>query len=142
MSENLKLIKSLMPDDIDLVELINSDTPAAAFGAGRHMAPDMEVVFAATRSGAPGLHFSGVEGLTEGWRDWLTPYHTYRIKPEEFIDAGDSVVVHVHVTARTERHGVDIEHRPSSVWTVKDGNVVSVYFFLDRTAALEFAGVA
>jgi ketosteroid isomerase-like protein len=141
MSENLELIRSFMPDDVDLVEVLNSDNPPAAFGGAGTVAPDVEVVFAPTETGGPGRSFTGLEGFAEGWRDWLMPYHSYRLKAEEFIEAGDNVVVHVHVKARTERHGVDIEHRPSSVWTVRDGMIVAVHFFLDRDNALEFAGV-
>jgi ketosteroid isomerase-like protein len=142
MSENLDLIKSLMPDEVDLVEMLNSDNPAALFGAAGVVSPDVEVVFAPPPVGGPGLHFNGIEGLVEGWRDWLAPWHSYRLRAEEFIDAGDNIVVHVHVQARTERHGVDVEHDPSSVWTLKSGKVVAVRFFLQREDALMFAGVA
>jgi ketosteroid isomerase-like protein len=143
MSANLELIKSMMPAEIDLVDVVNSDNPAAMFGAvaGR-VSQDVEVMFAPPPTGGPGLEFHGLDGLVEGWRDWLSPWDSYRITAEEFIDAGENVVLHAHVAARTERHGVDVEHSPSSVWTVKDGVIVAVHFFLDRDDALAFAGVA
>jgi ketosteroid isomerase-like protein len=48
----------------------------------------------------------------------------------------------VEVRARTSRDGVEITHNPAAVWTVADGKLVAVVFFLDRDDALEFAGRA
>jgi ketosteroid isomerase-like protein len=87
------------------------------------------------------LSYRGIEGLIEGWRDWLTPWESYRLEVEEFIDAGDQVLELVRVRARTSRHGVDVEHRPAAVWTVEDGVVVAVHFFLERPEAFGFAGL-
>jgi ketosteroid isomerase-like protein len=36
---------------------------------------------------------------------------------------------------------VEVEHRPAAVWTVDDGQVTAVTFFLDRDEAFEFAGI-
>ncbi len=132
-----------MPDEIDLVEVLNSDDPITGFtgtptGA---VAADVEVIFEPSSTGGPRLTYDGLAGLVEGWRDWLLPWHSYHVKIEEFIDAGDQVVVPVLVRARTERHGVEMEHRPASVWRVQDGKVVAVHFFLDQGEAARFAGL-
>jgi ketosteroid isomerase-like protein len=141
--ENVELVRSFLPDDVDLVEVIRSEDPIVAFigtptGA---VAPGVEVVFEATSAGGPAPSYRGLEGLVEGWREWLTPWDSYHIHFEDFIDAGDDVVVPATVTARTERHGVEFEHRPSSVWRVRDGTVVAIHFFLERAEALKFAGI-
>ena len=142
-SQNVELVRSFLPDEIDLVEVMRSEDPIAAFiGAPTGtVAPDVEVVFEAAGAGGPAPSYQGLEGLIEGWREWLTPWHSYHITFEDLIDAGDDVVVPATVTARTERHGVEVEHRPSSVWTVRDGKVVAVHFFLERAEALRFAGI-
>ena len=101
----------------------------------------LEVAFAATRSGGPGLGFRGIEGLIEGWRDWLTPWESYVITVEDFVEAGDNVVMLARIRARTSRDGVVLEHKPAAVWTVADGKVSAVTFFLERDEALEFAGI-
>jgi hypothetical protein len=88
-----------------------------------------------------GAFYKGTEGLTAGWREWLLPYHSYCISAEEYLDAGEHVVMHARVSARTERDGVAIEHRPSSVWTFEEGKIKAVRFFLDRDEALRFAGL-
>jgi hypothetical protein len=143
VSANVELVRSVVPDEVDLVEVINSPDPVAVFAGGRTgpLAPDVDVLFAPPPSGGPGLAYKGIAGLVEGWRDWLTPWHSYRMSAEEFIDAGANVVVHVGVAARTERHGVEVEHKPSSVWTVENDEIVAVRFFLERDDALRFAGI-
>jgi hypothetical protein len=143
VSANVELVRSVVPDEIDLVAVINSADPVAVFAGGPTgpLAPDLEVLFAPPPSGGPGLAYQGIEGLVAGWREWLSPWHSYRMSTEEFIDAGANVVVHVRVTARTERHGVEVEHKPSSVWTVENDEIVAVRFFLERGDALRFAGI-
>ncbi len=144
MSDNLELVKSLMPDEIDLVDVLKRDDPGSMFtgNPAEKVAPDVEVLFVGPDTVGAALTFQGLDGLIEGWRDWLLPWHSYRLVPEQYIDAGDNVVMHARVAARTERHGVDVEHSPSSVWTVKDGRIVAVRFFLSRSDALSFAGLA
>ena len=121
MPSNVDVLKSLMPDEVDLVEVVNSDVPVGPFGGAPTdlVAPDVEVRFIGPYETTPteGLAYEGTEGLVAGWREWLLPYHSYRISPEEFLDAGEQVVMHARVSARTERDGVAIVHRPSSVWT-------------------------
>jgi ketosteroid isomerase-like protein len=63
------------------------------------------------------------------------------ITVDEFVDAGDKVVTLVRIRGRTSRDGVEVEHRPAAVWTVGDGQVTAVTFFLDRDEAFEFAGI-
>jgi ketosteroid isomerase-like protein len=139
---NVELVRSIVPSETDLVQVLASDDPGAAFlGDSSAVDPNVEVEFASPPSGGEPLSYRGIEGLIEGWRDWLTPWESYRLEVEEFIDAGDRVLTLVRVRARTSRHGVELEHRPAAVWTVKDGLVVAVHFFLERPEAFEFAGL-
>ena len=140
--ENVELVRALMPDGIDMAEVLKGDDPGSLL-AGRPVDaidPDVQVVFEGTQTGGPPVVFDGLGGLLEGWVDWLIPWESYRLDIEEIIDAGDHVVVTAKVTARTERHGVELEHGPAAVWSLRDGRVVAVRFFLERDHAFEFAG--
>src|SRR5262245_5269787 len=142
--KNVELVRALMPDEIDLVEVLKGDDPFAFF-AGRPLDaidPDIEVIFEASFAGGPPLEFHGLDGLLEGWRDWLIPWESYRISVDRIFDAGDHVVATATVRARTERHGVAVEHSPASVWSMKNGRVVTLRMFLERADAFAFAGVA
>jgi ketosteroid isomerase-like protein len=141
-AENVELIRSIFPDEIDLAQALATGDPVGAiFGNTDAVAPNLEVEFASTQSGAPTRRYGGLDGLTEGWSDWLEPWDSYRICFEEFFDAGEQVVVFATVHARTARYDVAVEHKPAAVWTVRDGMTVAVRFFLERDEALKFAGI-
>jgi ketosteroid isomerase-like protein len=142
--ENVELVKSLQPSEVDLVErLAEADggedflAPGAAFEI---FAEDLDVQFIAASS-AQQPQYRGGEGVLEGWRDWLSPWASYRLEAEDFLDGGDEVVVLVRVRARTVHDGVDIEHAPAAVWTFEDGKVVRIRFFLEREEALKAVGL-
>jgi hypothetical protein len=140
--ENVELLQAILPREAELIDVLHSDDPVSAFtsrpGA---ISPDLEVVFAPSLAGGPTLEYRGLEGLLEGWRDWLTPWQSYRIAVEDFIDGGDHVVMPVNVVARTGRDGVEMTARSAAVWTIEGGELVAVHFFLDQTDALRYAGL-
>jgi ketosteroid isomerase-like protein len=141
--DNVELIRAFVPSETDLIEVLKSDDPVAAFlGSTDAVSPDVEVTFAASRSGGPGLVYHGPDGLVEGWRDWLTPWESYRFEVEDLVDAGDNVVMTLTVAARTERHGVELVHRPAAVWTIEGGRIVAIRFYLEHHQAFEYAGLA
>jgi ketosteroid isomerase-like protein len=140
--ENVELVRGILPEEADLVEVLGSDDPIAALIGDPNLAlPDLEVEFAGTQSGAPSLHYRGLEGLVEGWRDWLEPWESYRLRTEKYIDAGEKVVLLVSVRARTSRDGVEFKHEAAAVWTMRGGMPVAVHFFLEQDDALQFAGL-
>src|SRR4051812_6999417 len=48
----------------------------------------------------------------------------FRVQPEEFFDAGDTVVVTGVITGRNKRTGRDLVGPVCWVWTVRDGRAV------------------
>jgi hypothetical protein len=64
------------------------------------------------------------------------------VAAEEFIDAGDQVVVRNHETARGEVSGVPIGMDLWFVHTVNEGKVVRVDMFGNEREALEGAGLS
>lgn len=101
--------------------------------------PDLEVAFA--QPSGPPTEYLGVQGLIEGWRDWLTPWATYGVEVDEYIDAGDIVVSLATLRGTTERDGVEIAQPAASLATVLDGRIKRLEFHLDRREALAAAGL-
>ena len=74
-------------------------------------------------------------------RGWFASWHAYSPQPERFIEAGDQVVVMVHLKARGKGSRFEIEARMADVFTVAHGKIVRFRFYVDRDVALESAGV-
>jgi ketosteroid isomerase-like protein len=139
-SANVELVKAILPPEIDFVALVREADPAAAASIDLSLlAEDLEISFVPGVDAAESV-FRGIDGMLEGWLEWLTPWETYDLTTEEYIDAGEHVVVLAVIRGRTSRDHVLVEHRPAAVVTVRDGRVVRMRFYLDRTEALEAAG--
>jgi ketosteroid isomerase-like protein len=68
-------------------------------------------------------------------------YEDVRIEPEEFIDAGDDVVVIARVTGTGRGSGVDMDWRHGYIWTIHGGKGVRFRWFNKPEEALEAAGL-
>jgi ketosteroid isomerase-like protein len=141
--QNVELVRAVHPAGADLVEFFSADEAAVAafkdYGPADSFAEDFEVRFI---SDSPdfNLAYRGVDGFVAGWRDWLEPWANYRMEVEDVLDAGDKVVSLVRVSGKTARDGVTMEHSPASVWTIRDGKIAQVHFYLNREQAFEAAG--
>ena len=61
--------------------------------------------------------------------------------PEEFIDAGERVLATVRFNGRGSASGVDVEARSYTVYTMRDGKIIAMEEFIERTDALVAAGL-
>lgn len=71
----------------------------------------------------------------------LEAWEERRLEAEDFIDAGDDIVVLLHEFRRGKGSGIELESRTAIVVAVSGGRVVRMQGYLDRDAALEAAGV-
>ena len=104
----------------------------------------------------PALEFHGtIGGLQEGQiahgqseidqtfeSEDLEAWEERRLEPEEFIDAGDDVVVLLHEYRRGKGSGVELETETAVVVTVSGGRVVRIQGYMDRQAALAAVGLS
>jgi ketosteroid isomerase-like protein len=73
--------------------------------------------------------------LGEAWDEWL-------FEPQEFLDAGDRVVVSGRILGKGEASGVRVELDTTHVWTIRNGRAVSADVYRDRSEALKAAGLS
>ena len=125
MSENLDLVRSIYA----AYERGDFRTPADEF------APDFEWVQLRAVV-EPGTH-RGLEARDRAFRSIFEVYENFRIEPEEYIDAGDRVIVvaRSHGTARGS--GMQLDQRFAYVWTVRDGKPVRMEQYASRDEALK-----
>jgi ketosteroid isomerase-like protein len=72
----------------------------------------------------------------------LEAWDERRFEPEDFLDAGDCVVVLQREYRRGRASGVDIETDTAVVFEVRAGRVVSIQGYMDPAAALEAVGLS
>ena len=61
--------------------------------------------------------------------------------PEEFIDAGDRVIVVFRFQGKGRESGVPIDERLAHVWTIRNGKAIRMEVHSGREQALRAAGV-
>jgi ketosteroid isomerase-like protein len=145
-AENVDLVKSAFAaEGVDMVEALKHMTADGVEQAGIDSGPfaeDFEVVFLNDQPGGDITpERRGVAGMQEGWANWLEAFESYVITPEDFLDAGDEVVVLVNVRARTKRDGVEVQHSPAALFQVLDGQIQRTRFYLQRSGAFEAVGM-
>jgi ketosteroid isomerase-like protein len=72
---------------------------------------------------------------------WKAEWADYELIPEEFADGGDRVVATVRFRARGRGSGIEVDGRLYDVFTLRDGKIVRMDQFTERSEALKAAGL-
>jgi len=86
-----------------------------------------------------------MEGLDEArayMERWESEWEKLDTEPEEFIDAGDRVLVTVHFAGRGRASGIDVDARFYDVYTLHEGKITRMDEFMTRSEALEAVGLS
>jgi ketosteroid isomerase-like protein len=84
----------------------------------------------------------GHEGLLRFTINQAEAFEDISIEPEEFIDAGEKVVVPVRLGGRARHTGLEIQFRFVHVWTVRDSKVTRLDVYATKPEAMEAARLA
>jgi hypothetical protein len=85
--------------------------------------------------------YRGHEGVEQFFADWLAIWDDYAMENDEFIDAGDSVVVVFRQRGRGKGSGVRAERTFFGVYDLEAGKVTRFRQYESREAALEAVGL-
>jgi len=105
--------------------------------------PDVEWEWSpglASLSGGPRT-YRGLDEIGASTLEWLAAWDSFWMTAEDFIDAGDQVLVPFRLTVVGKGTGVKIEESAFGLWTMQDGRAVRVRYYEDRDEALEAAGL-
>jgi ketosteroid isomerase-like protein len=104
------------------------------------LAPDFEIDMS-RRVFNPAV-YRGIDGLMRLNNEIHDVWEEFRAVPEQFIDAGDRVVVLETIHARGRGSGVELETRTyATIWTLRDGQVTRVQVGVDPNEALKAVGL-
>jgi uncharacterized protein len=91
----------------------------------------------------------GVKSCYEGWDElmdylvnWYSGWDDYTVEAEQFIDAGEYVVVDVREVGIAEQSGVRVEENFAHVFKLRDGKIVEWRQFGPLREALEATGLS
>src|SRR5271165_7182931 len=81
--------------------------------------------------------YRGHVGYRRWLEDWAAAWSEFSLEPEEFIDAGDSVVVVLRMKATGRGSGVTVERQDGLVVRLRDGLAVRLEYYNSRDQALK-----
>jgi ketosteroid isomerase-like protein len=95
----------------------------------------------------PGIVWNPVEESSSQGHDavrastarWAGEWDDYELIPEEFADMGDRIVVTVRFRGRGRASGIEIDDRLYEVHTLRNGKIVRMDQFAERSEALAAA---
>ncbi len=145
----------LGPNNVELVHAVNTafanegDAVAllrdeqrwdALFTAGLPLFhEDFETVVRGWPAGK--MTYPGLRGQRRFWEDWLAPWVEYRQELWRTVDLGDRVLVLFHDFGRREDGMREIRGETAGIWTVRDGKIARMEFFLSPDEALKAVGL-
>ena len=87
--------------------------------------------------------FKGVDGFRDAWSDWLEPFESYSIEPQDFRESGDRILFTGRQKAVPKGAEAEIESEAAAVFVFgEDGRLQRMEFHLDPEAARRSAGLA
>jgi ketosteroid isomerase-like protein len=86
-----------------------------------------------------GRIYRGHAGIREFFRNWRSIWDHTEVQPEEFLDAGDQVLVITRET--TTRGGLEITEKHAELYTLREGLVVRWRGFSDPADGFQTAGL-
>ena len=122
------------------VEIVRRAMEAYVRGdiAGALVAADPDIVWNPSEEPA----CRGHDAVLSNLQRWEETWDDYAIRAEEYLDAGDDVVVTLHFKGRGKASGIEVDTRSYQVHTIREGKTVEMIEFLDRADALAAAGLA
>ena len=96
----------------------------------------------------PGIVWNPIEESPEQGHDavrasavrWKSEWDDYELIPEDLVDVGDRVLATVRLRGRGRGSGIEIDARFYDVYTLRDGKIVRMDQFTERSEALKAAG--
>ena len=129
-------------ENLDLVRSIYAAWSRGDFSSAEWAHPEIEFVIA---DGPWPRSSTGLAGMADGVRDWLSAWDELRQKAEEYreLDGGRVLVLH-HYSGRGKTSGVDVPEawtKGASLFDIHGAKVMRLVVYFDRDRALADLGL-
>jgi uncharacterized protein len=131
MTKNVETVRR----GYDLYEAGDLEGVAALFSDDAELADAGGLGVADT---APGTRY-GPEGFLRASEEAVEAFEDYRVEAEEFIEAGEAVVVPVRISGRGRASAARLEMPLVHLWVLRDGKVLRGEVYRTVEEALEAA---
>lgn len=131
-------------ENVEAVRRVYEQMARGNFWAAREVFdPEIAWEWSSSLSGLTGVGtYHGLEGVEAATRDFFEAWDWFWQEGEEFIEAGDDVVV------LTRQHGLlkgserEVRSKAADVWTFREGSAVRFKSYGSRAEALEALGLS
>jgi ketosteroid isomerase-like protein len=86
--------------------------------------------------------YLGHAGVERWLQDWGEAWAEWDFELQEFIDAGDAVIVVIRMHAKGLGSGVELDRQDALVYRFRDDKIARVDYYNSKEQALEAAGVS
>jgi ketosteroid isomerase-like protein len=129
-------------ENMELVQSICAAWDRGDYNAVWWAHPDIE--FVNTGGPSPGA-WTGLAGMAEGWRDWLSAWDDFHQQAGEYRELDDErVLVFFRFSGRGKTSGLDLaQMHPlgAGLFHLRDGKVTKFVGYFDHERALEAVGL-
>jgi ketosteroid isomerase-like protein len=134
---------SMPSPNVDLARTIFASWERGEFSSTEWAHPEIDYVIA---DGPTPGRWSGLSGMMEGSRTFLSAWEDWRAKPEEYRELdGERVLVLFHPSGRGKTSGVELRatlSKGASLLRIRSGKVRALTWYFDRDRALADLGLA
>ena len=134
-------------ENVEIARSIYAPWERGDFTSAEWAHPEIELVVADSFEEGTWL---GLDGMAQGWRDWLSAWEEYRVEVDEYRELDDEriLVLMLHC-GRGKASGLDVEQigdgakrAGANVLHVRDGRVTRLVLYWDRERALADLGLS
>ena len=101
-----------------------------------------DLVWDVSRLGWPDQQiYAGAEGANQFNAEWAASWDDWEMEPEQYLGAGERVVVILTQRGRSKATGIPVEMRFAQVWTLWDGRAIRMELYASVEEALEAVGL-
>ncbi|MCW3032805.1 MAG: uncharacterized protein QOK19_2133 [Solirubrobacteraceae bacterium] len=126
-------------ENVEIIRALYEDWLRGDIGIDK-LDPEIAMFESTTLPGA--VSAVGIEAVRRYMESFAKYWEEIRFEPQEYIEAGEQVLVVARLVGRGKASGVAVERIWAYVWTLRSGRVLRMDGYASRDEALQAAGLA